>query len=460
MFCSNCGKPVGDTDRFCHYCGACLMQEDTQPTPPPQPEPQPDPQPEPQPEPQPTPQPEPQPEPQPTPQSEPQPTPQPTPQPEPQPTPQPEPEPQPAPNYQSDAQSGAAPQYNTPPQYGAPQYNAPQQPSGNTDSIELALKIFAVICGVVYGLRALQQAISFLSSLPIILEYFPPIILISSILSLIGTMVYAWITVMLILLAFRRTPQNTRGLTFGLVIGGVAALVLLVLQMLLFSITFHHFNTSPMLHIVGVLISVGGVYGLLYAIGQAPSAESLLQNPAADLQDACASIGDGVRSAQQGAQQNAQQRAQQDASAASAAYAAGGTIVGGPVKTDRSLLMYILLGIITCGIYNWYFIYSLARDVNIMCREDGKNTGGLLAFILLSIITCGFYALYWEYSLGNRLAANAPRYGMVFQENGTTVLLWYLVGIFLCGIGPYVAMHILIKNSNALGVAYNHANGY
>ena len=64
------------------------------------------------------------------------------------------------------------------------------------------------------------------------------------------------------------------------------------------------------------------------------------------------------------------------------------------------------------------------------------------------------------YCLGNRLAANAPRYGMNFQENGTTVLLWYLVGAFLCGIGPYVAMHILIKNANALGVAYNHSIGY
>ena len=122
--------------------------------------------------------------------------------------------------------------------------------------------------------------------------------------------------------------------------------------------------------------------------------------------------------------------------------------------------MYILLSIVTCGIYSWYFIYSLARDVNIMCRDDGQKTGGLLAFILLSIVTCGIYALYWEYSLGNRLAANAPRFGLNFQENGTTVLLWYLVGAFLCGIGPYVAMYILIKNSNALGAAYNRSMGF
>ncbi len=94
-----------------------------------------------------------------------------------------------------------------------------------------------------------------------------------------------------------------------------------------------------------------------------------------------------------------------------------------------------------------------------MCREDGQKTGGLLAFILLSFVTCGFYGLYWEYKLGNRLAANAPRYGLTFQENGTSVLLWYLVGALLCGIGPWVAMHILIKNTNALAAAYNARNG-
>lgn len=65
----------------------------------------------------------------------------------------------------------------------------------------------------------------------------------------------------------------------------------------------------------------------------------------------------------------------------------------------------------------------------------------------------------WYYGLGNRLAENAPRYNLNFQENGTTVLLWVLFGSFLCGIGPFVAMHIIIKNTNALASAYNAAVG-
>lgn len=128
------------------------------------------------------------------------------------------------------------------------------------------------------------------------------------------------------------------------------------------------------------------------------------------------------------------------------------------LKTDRSLLVYILLCIVTCGIYGWYFIYSIARDVNICCDGDGEHTSGLLMFILLSIVTCGIYSYIWFYKLGNRLNKNAYRYGMVFTENGTSVLMWQLFGVLLCGIGPFIAMNIIIKNTNTLCAAYNNYN--
>ena len=127
----------------------------------------------------------------------------------------------------------------------------------------------------------------------------------------------------------------------------------------------------------------------------------------------------------------------------------------GPIKADRSLAAYILLSLVTCGIYGLYFFYKLAKDVNTMCEGDGETTPGLAAFILLSYVTCGFYAFYWYYKIGNRLSANASRYGLAFQENGTTVLMWCIVGYITCGIGNYVAMYFIIKNANAMAIAYN-----
>lgn len=129
------------------------------------------------------------------------------------------------------------------------------------------------------------------------------------------------------------------------------------------------------------------------------------------------------------------------------------------VNENRTLVMYIVLSIVTCGIYSYYYLYMLAQDANIVCNGDGKGTAGLLKFILLSFITCGVYTWIWYYNLGNRLAENAPRYGLNFQENGTTLLLWMIFGSVLCGIGPFVAMHILMKNMNALAHAYNNGLG-
>lgn len=143
------------------------------------------------------------------------------------------------------------------------------------------------------------------------------------------------------------------------------------------------------------------------------------------------------------------------ASAAPAPQPAAAPMGYGPIKADRDVIGWLLLSIVTCGIYSYYFLYCLARDINVMCQDDGDYTPGLAEFILLSFVTCGFYGLYWYYKIGNRLQANAPRYGLMFQENGTTVLMWHIVGAVLCGLGPIFAMNIIIKNTNAMATVYN-----
>ncbi len=130
-----------------------------------------------------------------------------------------------------------------------------------------------------------------------------------------------------------------------------------------------------------------------------------------------------------------------------------------PLRTDRSLLAYVLLSIITCGIYGYYFIFTVARDINTACEDDDEETAGLGMYILLSFITCGFYNLYWEYKLGNRLAKNGPYFGVQIQENGTTILLWKLIGSLVCGIGYFIGSYILIRNVNTICTAYNQKHG-
>ncbi len=129
------------------------------------------------------------------------------------------------------------------------------------------------------------------------------------------------------------------------------------------------------------------------------------------------------------------------------------------VEEKRSLGFLILMNIITCGFYSWYFYYKLANDMNIVCYGDGDETSDLTTYILFSILTCGFYSLYAYYKVGHRQAANAQRYNIQIQEDGTTVLIWLILGSWFFFVGYFVAMYIIIKNMNALAYAYNRKSG-
>ncbi len=131
-----------------------------------------------------------------------------------------------------------------------------------------------------------------------------------------------------------------------------------------------------------------------------------------------------------------------------------------PLRTDRSLIVYILLSLITCGIYGYWFIYQLAQDVNTACQGDNEKTAGLVAYIVFSFLTCGIYQFYWMYKIGNRLSAKASYYGIHMPENGTTILMWLLFGSLLCGFGAIYAHHILFKNTNIICGAYNREHGF
>lgn len=130
------------------------------------------------------------------------------------------------------------------------------------------------------------------------------------------------------------------------------------------------------------------------------------------------------------------------------------------IKDDRSVLVVVLLGLITCGIYFYYNVYTMARDMNTMCSDDDENTGGLIVYILLSILTCGIYGFYWEYKIGNRLHANAPKFGVTIVETGTTILLWRVIGLLLCAVGSWYGLYLLLRNMNVLAKAYNAAHGF
>ena len=177
----------------------------------------------------------------------------------------------------------------------------------------------------------------------------------------------------------------------------------------------------------------------------------------------CPNCGAPVREPEQNTAQFTDQAASSDTIrgfSADNAYSSNNTTTYGymPLRTDRSLLVYILLTIVTCGIYSWVFIYQLIQDVNIACDGDGEETMNFWLFLLLSLVTCGIFAYIWYYQLGNRLQNNCARYGQPTNEGGTAVLLWMILGSFLCGIGYFVSWNIIINNTNTVCRGFNRAH--
>lgn len=125
------------------------------------------------------------------------------------------------------------------------------------------------------------------------------------------------------------------------------------------------------------------------------------------------------------------------------------------LEQNRNFLTIFLLSFVTFGIYWLYYIYKIARDVNILCSGDGEETPGFAAYFFLSLVTCGIYTYYWYYKLGDRMHRNAPRYNLAFNETGSTILLFLLINLLVGGVGTILAGYYITRNLNAMSAAYN-----
>lgn len=123
----------------------------------------------------------------------------------------------------------------------------------------------------------------------------------------------------------------------------------------------------------------------------------------------------------------------------------------------RSFWMMLLLSMVTCGIYGIIWWYTFVEDLNTLTdgRSYEKPSPNFILVLLLGTITCGIYSLIWMYKQGNRTADAAATYGIQTRFSGTSLLLWYLVGSLLCGLGPLIGLFQWIEAYNHLVDAYN-----
>ena len=98
-----------------------------------------------------------------------------------------------------------------------------------------------------------------------------------------------------------------------------------------------------------------------------------------------------------------------------------------PIK-NRSIVTCILLSIVTCGIYIYFWLYSMVNDLNTASNNPQGTSGGKV--ILFTILTCGIYLWVWMYKAGEQICvAREQRTGVRGDNSGIVYLLLSLFGL-------------------------------
>jgi len=128
------------------------------------------------------------------------------------------------------------------------------------------------------------------------------------------------------------------------------------------------------------------------------------------------------------------------------------------LKTDRSMIIVILLSIVTFGIYNVIFYYKVAEDLNIIASKwDGKNTMNYILALVIGLVTFSIYLLVWNHMLFDRIGGELARRQIDYKIGAGTFWGWgvfgglIIVGPFICLYKLCTAMNLLSEHCNANG---------
>ena len=128
----------------------------------------------------------------------------------------------------------------------------------------------------------------------------------------------------------------------------------------------------------------------------------------------------------------------------------------GKLKTNRGLIKFILLSLITFGIYGLVVMSAVSSDINTIAgRYDGKKTMHfcLIAFIF-SWLTLGIAPLVWYHRISTRIGNELIRRGIMYSFGAGSFWGWNILGSLIV-IGPFVYIHKLLRAMNLLSQHYN-----
>lgn len=99
----------------------------------------------------------------------------------------------------------------------------------------------------------------------------------------------------------------------------------------------------------------------------------------------------------------------------------------------KSPLTVILLIVVTCGLYYYYWLYTATKEI--------KEFMGLEEFdpaktIILTIVTCGIYSIFWYYKMSPIVFKDMPEKAGAAVESDKINLV-FILSIFLQIVSCY-----------------------
>lgn len=126
------------------------------------------------------------------------------------------------------------------------------------------------------------------------------------------------------------------------------------------------------------------------------------------------------------------------------------------LNTSHSLVKFILLNIITLGIYSLVYYSGISSDINLIASKyDGKKTMHYcLLFFLIGPITLSIAYWVWFHKLSGRIGSELRRRQINYYFSAGDFWLWNVLGALIV-VGPFIYIHKLSKAMNLLAVDYN-----
>ncbi|MEE1077126.1 MAG: DUF4234 domain-containing protein [Acutalibacteraceae bacterium] len=157
------------------------------------------------------------------------------------------------------------------------------------------------------------------------------------------------------------------------------------------------------------------------------------------------------------------------------------------LSTNRSFIKFVLLSIVTCGIYGIICLYEISKDINtIASRYDNKKTMNYVVAWLLSMVTFGISVIVWSHKISSRIGCELQRRNYDYKFSASTYWIYnfvlsivpsFVVGLItgiasssdassgllaltyilslLSAVGPYIYIYKLFKAMNLLSESYN-----